>query len=402
MYSKQKNMIDENERIEILNQYQLLDTEPEAEYDNITYIASTLCDTPISTITLVDKYRQWFKSKIGLTNNESSRESSFCSLAIEKSAETIVIEKLMEDEDFKKVGLLNGLTNEGFYAGVPIKDNESGAVLGTLCVIDYVNKKLSDKQIKSLEILAEQTSKLFSLHRQFKKLSDNNEYLHLKYSELEKFAGVISHDMKSPLNNIISLIRLIKENTETSLKNEDFEYLNLIEECSLQLKDYIDGILNYYKLDSIDLSIKEELHISEIIEEIKKMLSIDSNVTISYASEYNRIKISKFALIQLLINLISNGIKYNDKENVTIGIVFKQLENYYLIEISDNGIGIKTDDFDKIYKSFKNLNIKDRYGNYGTGMGLSSVKKIVDKLKGSIAIASELNKGTTFTIKLPL
>lgn len=395
-------MIDENKRIEILNQYQLLDTEPESEYDNITYIASTLCDTPISTITLVDKYRQWFKSKIGLINNESSRESSFCSLAIEKSAETIVIEKLMEDEDFKKVGLLNGLTNEGFYAGVPIKDSESGAVLGTLCVIDYVNKKLSDKQIKSLEILAEQTSKLFSLHRQFKKLSDNNEYLHLKYSELEKFAGVISHDIKSPLNNIISLIRLIKENSETALKNEDFEYLNLIEECSLQLKDYIDGILNYYKLDSIDLSIKEELLISEIVEEIKKMLSTDSNVTISYASEYNRIKISKFALIQLLINLISNGIKYNDKENITIGIVFKQLENYNLIEISDNGIGIKSDDFDKIYKSFKNLNIKDRYGNYGTGMGLSSVKKIVDKLKGTITIASELNKGTTFKIKLPL
>jgi signal transduction histidine kinase len=394
-------MINEEKRLEILRQYNLLDTQPEEEFDNITYLASTLCDTPISTITLVDSYRQWFKSKIGLTNNESSRESSFCSLAIEKSAETIVIEKLMEDENFRKVGLLNGLTDTGFYAGVPIKDKDSGAVLGTLCVIDYVNKKLSDKQIKSLEILAEQTSKLFELRRKFKSLTDNNEYLHLKYSELEKFAGVISHDMKSPLNNIISLIHLIKDNTNSALIGEDLEYLNLIEECSLQLKDYIDGILNYYKLDSIDLTIKDEIIISVLIEEIKLMLSIDSNVTISYTSEFNSIKISKYALIQLLVNLIGNGIKYNDKETVTVNVDFKSNENSYLIEVSDNGIGMKPEDFDKIYESFKNLNIKDRYGNYGTGMGLSSVKKIVDKLNGKIKIDSELGRGSKFKIKLP-
>lgn len=394
-------MINEEKRLEILKQYNLLDTQPEEEFDNITYLASTLCDTPISTITLVDSYRQWFKSKIGLTNNESSRESSFCSLAIEKSAETIVIEKLMDDEDFRKVGLLNGLTETGFYAGVPIKDKDSGALLGTLCVIDYVNKKLSDKQIKSLEILAEQTSKLFELRRKFKSLTDNNEYLHLKYSELEKFAGVISHDMKSPLNNIIALIHLIKDNTNSALKGEDLEYLNLIEECSLQLKDYIDGILNYYKLDNIDLTVKDEIIISSLIEEIKLMLSIDSNVTISYTSEFNSIKISKYALIQLLVNLIGNGIKYNDKEIVTVNVDFKSNENSYQIEVSDNGIGMKSEDFDKIYESFKNLNIKDRYGNYGTGMGLSSVKKIVDKLNGKINIDSELGIGSKFKIKLP-
>lgn len=394
-------MINEEKRLEILKQYNLLDTQPEEEFDNITYLASTLCDTPISTITLVDSYRQWFKSKIGLTNNESSRESSFCSLAIEKSAETIVIEKLMDDEDFRKVGLLNGLTETGFYAGVPIKDKDSGALLGTLCVIDYVNKKLSDKQIKSLEILAEQTSKLFELRRKFKSLTDNNEYLHLKYSELEKFAGVISHDMKSPLNNIIALIHLIKDNTNSALKGEDLEYLNLIEECSLQLKDYIDGILNYYKLDNIDLTVKDEIIISSLIEEIKLMLSIDSNVTISYTSEFNSIKISKYALIQLLVNLIGNGIKYNDKEIVTVNVDFKSNENSYQIEVSDNGIGMKSEDFDKIYESFKNLNIKDRYGNYGTGMGLSSVKKIVDKLNGKINIDSELERGSKFKIKLP-
>lgn len=200
----------EDKRLEALNSNEILDTNPEIEFDNITFLASTLCNTPISTITLIDKYRQWYKSKIGIEATESPRETSFCSLAIEKSSETIVVERLMEDEDFRKVGLMNGLTDTGFYAGVPIKENGTGLILGTLCVIDYKNNSLSESQIKSLEILAEQTSKLFEMRRRFKKLTKNNEYLHLRYSELEKFAGVISHDMKSPLNNIISLIKLLK------------------------------------------------------------------------------------------------------------------------------------------------------------------------------------------------
>ena len=164
-------MNNEDKRLEALNSYEILDTNPEIEFDNITFLASTLCNTPISTITLIDKYRQWYKSKIGIQATESSRETSFCSLAIEKSSKTIVVEKLMEDADFRKVGLMNGLTDTGFYAAVPIKENGTGLILGTLCVIDYKNNSLSEDQIRSLEILAEQTSKLFEMRRRFKKLT---------------------------------------------------------------------------------------------------------------------------------------------------------------------------------------------------------------------------------------
>lgn len=389
----------EEQRSKLLKSYDLLDTNPELEFDNITFLASTLCNTPISTITLLDENRQWFKSKIGVDNDESPREYSFCSLAIEKSNETIVIEKVMEDNDFKKVGRLNGLTDEGFYAGVPIKDKDTGIILGTLCVIDYVNKTLTDRQITSLEILAEQTSKLFELRKKFKSLAQNNEYLLLRYSELEKFAHVISHDMKSPLNNIISLIGIIKENSVEALNSENEEYFNLIEVCSIQLKKYIDGVLNFYKTDSIDLNKKDEIVIADLIEELKSLLDIKSNVKINFSNDYEVIKMNKYALIQILLNLVGNGIKYNDKEISEINIDFKSNSNQYILQVSDNGIGIKPENFKEIYESFKILNIKDRDGNFGTGIGLSTVKKIVDKL-GSIQVASEINNGTSFTIYL--
>lgn len=393
-------MTNENKRLETLYSYEILDTDPEVEFDNITFLASTLCNTPISTITLIDKYRQWYKSKIGIEVNETSRETSFCALAIEKSSDTIVIEKLMEDEDFRKVGLMNGLTDSGFYAGVPIKDAATGQILGTLCVIDYKNNTLTAGQIRSLEILATQTSKLFELRKSFKSLTKSNEYLYLRYSELEKFAGVISHDMKSPLNNIISLIGLIKDNTECALRNQNLEYLNLIEECSQQLKKYVDGVLNYYKLDSVDLSKKEEIIIPEFIEEVKSLFSVNANVSLFYSSEYPIIEVNKYALLQILTNLVGNGIKYNDKEEIVIKVDFTQTQKNYIINVSDNGIGMKSEYFNEIYEAFKNLNIKDNSGNYGTGMGLSSVKKIIDRLEGTIDITSELKTGSTFKITL--
>ncbi|MEC4003608.1 GAF domain-containing sensor histidine kinase [Flavobacterium sp. SUN052] len=393
-------MTEEEKRIDALYSFEVLDSIPEIEFDNITFLASTLCNTPISTITLVDKYRQWFKSKIGLNHTESPRESSFCSLAIEKSSKTIVIERLMEDEDFKKIGLLNGLTNSGFYAGVPIKDRSTGYIIGTLCVIDYENKKLTEAQISSLEILAEQTSKLLELRKRYKSVSKINESLNLKYIELEQFASVVSHDIKSPINNIISLIHIIKRDSENIISEESFELINHIEEASMQLKYYIDGLLNYYRADTINLYDKEVISIRKIIEETKLMLNIDSNFNLKYTTDYEYINCNKYGLIQILLNLLSNGIKYNDKEIIELSVNFSEDSEYYCIKISDNGIGISKDKFDVIYDSFKILNIKDRFGKYGTGIGLSTVKKIVTNLNGKIEVQSILNEGSIFKIYL--
>ncbi len=393
-------MIDEQKRLEIVYQYDILDTEAEAEFDNITHLASTLCNTPISIISIIDKERQWYKSKIGLDFNEIPREKSMCSLAIKRTEGTIVIEKVMEDEDFKKIALVNGFVDEGFYAGVPIKDKDSGAILGTLCVIDRLNNSLSEKQIKSLEILAEQTSKLFELRRKNFTLTQNNENLNFKYSELEKFAGVISHDMKSPLNNIISIVDLIKENSVDALEDENSEYLNLIEKCSIRLKNYVDGVLSYYKIDNTDLTQKEAFNISEIIEQIRIVFIHNANISIHYSSPYETLITNKYGFIQVLMNLVENGIKYNDKEHININIEFSETNTEFMVSVSDNGIGIKSEHLDDIFETFKNLNVKDKYGNYGTGLGLSSVKKIIERIEGRIIVTSTLNIGTSFTIRL--
>ena len=106
--------------VEVLEDYYLLDSDAEIEYDNITFLASKICNTPISTITLLDDKRQWFKSKIGFEHSETPLNMSFCALSISKCKKVIVVPNLMEDADFSAIGKLNGLEKDGFYAAVTL------------------------------------------------------------------------------------------------------------------------------------------------------------------------------------------------------------------------------------------------------------------------------------------
>ena len=148
--------------IEVLEDYNLFDSEAEIEYDNITFLASKICNTSISTITLLDDKRQWFKSKIGFEHSETPLNRSFCALSISKSKNVIVVPNVMKDAEFSIIGKLNGLEKDGFYAAVTLF-NEDEIALGTLCVIDYESKNLDQDQIKALQILGKQVEELFKI-----------------------------------------------------------------------------------------------------------------------------------------------------------------------------------------------------------------------------------------------
>lgn len=144
----------EKERLAALESYEILDTNPEKEFDRITKIASIICETPIALISLIDEERQWFKSKIGLTVNETPRYISFCQYAI-MGDECFEVENAKIDMRFKDNPLVTQSPNISFYAGYPLKD-ENGFNLGTLCVIDNSPKVLSDNQKEALKLLAEE------------------------------------------------------------------------------------------------------------------------------------------------------------------------------------------------------------------------------------------------------
>ena len=148
----------EAERLRALRELRLLDTAPEADYDNIVRIASIICETPIALVSLVDEHRQWFKARVGLEQAETGRAESFCAHAV-ATEQALVVPDAMADERFADNPLVLGGPNIRFYAGLPVR-GPTGHVKGTLCVIDKQPRTLSHAQWGMLQLLASQVEGL--------------------------------------------------------------------------------------------------------------------------------------------------------------------------------------------------------------------------------------------------
>ncbi|SNT15356.1 PAS domain S-box-containing protein/diguanylate cyclase (GGDEF) domain-containing protein [Granulicella rosea] len=161
---------DEAARLQTLFSLGMLDTEPEAEFDELVQLASTICETPISLVTLVDEQRQWFKATMGLSVRETRREVSFCAHAILRP-ELFVVEDASKDARFAQNPLVTGDPSIRFYAGMPLQ-TPNGHPMGTLCVIDTIPRQLSPNQTAALLVLANQVKVRMELRLQRRALED--------------------------------------------------------------------------------------------------------------------------------------------------------------------------------------------------------------------------------------
>ena len=186
--SAPKMSTDDAARVRALQKYAILDSEPEQAFDDLTFLASYVCKTPIALISLIDEDRQWFKAKVGISAIETSRDIAFCSTAIQQ-ADVLVVPDAMKDERFCTNPLVVSEPNIRFYAGAPLI-NEDGYALGTLCVIDRAPRELGADQELALKAL----SRLVLMQMEFRRnlillkeaLSDRTREEHERERELKK------------------------------------------------------------------------------------------------------------------------------------------------------------------------------------------------------------------------
>ena len=177
----------ELQRLLALKSFHILDTQPEIAFDEVTQLASSICDTPIALISLIDESRQWFKSRVGLDATETPREMAFCAHAILTPNQPLVVEDTMNDERFSDNPLVVGDPKIRFYAGWPL-NSSAGEALGTLCVIDRKPVQLYEQQREALRVLSRQVMMQMELRRS---LLQAEEYIaQVKAAELERTAMV--------------------------------------------------------------------------------------------------------------------------------------------------------------------------------------------------------------------
>lgn len=174
----------EAKRLKVLWQYDVLDTVPEEVFDDLTELAAYICEAPIALISLVDENRQWFKSRIGFSVRETSRDISFCAHAIMKNGLFIVADAT-KDPRFRNNPLVTGKEKIRFYAGVPLKSPD-GYALGTLCILDKVPRQLRPEQKRALMILARHVETQLELRRHAKELAAARKHGDRQTAELAR------------------------------------------------------------------------------------------------------------------------------------------------------------------------------------------------------------------------
>ena len=164
------------------------------------------------------------------------------------------------------------------------------------------------------------------------------------------------------------------------------------------MRDYIDGLLEYYRADTL-LETKQDTTLTILVNSVTD-LHKSSNLTISVEDDMKLEAVSAIAIDQILSNLVDNATKYNDKETPTIRISGEASKDFYTIAVKDNGTGIPEDKLGIIFDLFKTTGTKDRNGKHGSGMGLATVRKLVEGLGGKISVSSIVDQGSIFTFTI--
>jgi signal transduction histidine kinase len=381
----------ESERQANLDLYEILDTFPEEAFDAITSIAAHICGTPIALISLIDKDRQWFKSHHGLTVSETPRDFAFCAHAILDPDQLFVVEDAQLDNRFFDNPLSTGDPNVIFYAGAPLISSE-GFPLGTLCVIDNKPHTLNSDQRKALADLSNQVIAQMELRRNLKELKSKNE-------ELSRYAHLISHDLRSPMQSIYQLSKIIAKESEGNLSEKADKALGQLQKKAFQSQELVDGILKH-SLAGEQAYKPEKIQLPQFINELVEFCSPPSDIQIITEISVSEIVSDSIILHQILQNLISNAIKYNDKDQGIVKIVASVNESELTIEVIDNGPGIPEKFHERIFGMFQTLSYADRFGNKGTGIGLHTVKNLVLLLGGFITIESKEGEGSNFKVAI--
>ena len=222
--------------------------------------------------------------------------------------------------------------------------------------------------------------------------------LKLQYQneQLNDYAHLVSHDLKSSIRSLSALLTWIKEDCGEKIGEESVGNLNLMEAKIEKMDQFLEDIINYSEIGATGLK-SNTIDLNKEVVKIIDSINIPNNISVVVKGNLPVLKADARRLRQVLQNLISNSVNFNNKEVGLVEIGVEETEDLYTFSIQDNGPGIPKEYHEKIFNTFTTLGYQEK----STGMGLSIVKRVLDLYGGEIWLESEVTKGSTFYFTIP-
>jgi signal transduction histidine kinase/ActR/RegA family two-component response regulator len=405
----------EERRIAALQRYDVLDTPPEIELDEVVSLVAAICEVPIAAISLVDSARQWLKAAVGLDFRETAREVSFCQWTVQ-TRERLVVGDASLDPRFADSPLVKGEPHLRFYAAAPLVTPD-GLSIGALCAIDKRPRVLAQRQLDALSVLARHVVAMLEVKRQAKelreasaKLEEQRRAANVAGEAKASFLGNMSHELRTPMNGVISATELLLGTKLDPWQRDD---VMTIQKCARGLVAILNDVLDVAKLESGRLTIdKHPVELRLIVKETVAMLraaALAKNITLEAFLDPDvpaRVLGDALRVRQVLVNLVGNALKFTERGCVSIHVrpAVRPGAAADIVELTviDTGIGIPADKRDAIFQKFVQAEATTtrRYG--GTGLGLAIVRDLLEAMGGTVRVEDTRGGGATFIVEIPL
>ena len=380
---------DEEERLSALYRYEILDSDPEPEFDALARLAAKLCSASVGHINFIDRTRLWTKAAYQMeSGGDTPRESAFCPHTIVSPDGFMVIEDALDDPRFARNPFVLGEPNIRFYAGAAIRAR-SGHALGSVCVIGTEPRTLTaDERTALLELSTLATTQL-----ELRRLLTAERRLVVDLRDLDRqkadFTSSVAHDFRTPLTAIRGYAELLRD--EAIAPDIALDAIDRGSERLLDLVDDLTGTTTELRQELVDLSL-----LTQAAVELIRPAASAGGVTLEVDLEEATVRGDRHRLAQVIENLVGNAVKYSPNGSVEVRI---RADDRVTLEVTDTGVGIPRAEIPQLFDRFFRASTADTFA--GTGVGLATVKAIVDAHDGSLEVVSAVGRGSTFVVSFP-
>ncbi|MCA9293557.1 MAG: response regulator [Phycisphaerales bacterium] len=387
----------EAERLAALRAYEVLDTPPEESFDRITRFATQIFNVPTAVISLVDSDREWFKSACGTASTHGDRTNSFCGHAI-LANDVFVVEDALQDDRFADNPAVMGESIR-FYAGAPLCTAQ-GANIGVLCLRSPHPRRFSERDREMLNALAASTMTELDLRV-------SKARAEAACRARTRFFANLGHEIRTPMTAIIGFTDLLTHDELSGAQRQ--EALRTIKRNSEQLLGILSDVLDLSRLESgrIDLHWNN-VRMNNIFDDLRSMfewrakekdielrIDVARNVPLVLRTDSTR-------LMQILINLVSNAIRYTKEGAVDVLVSYAEPTGRLMVEVRDTGVGMNDKFLKRVFMPFEQAKTSRTRERGGIGLGLAISLALSEAMGGELTASSAPGVGSVFRLSLPV